>query len=713
MKRLAEEVNLRYLKGVGEQREAIFNKLGAYTVNDLLRYFPFRYEDRRNFKKIKDLKVNEFSVISGKVKTLKLKKMPYFLRSKVKSILEILLEDDTGALSCSWFNQAYLSDSIEVGAEMIVYGKPRIYKNKLQMLSPEFELGPGDDSLSLGRIIGVYRLSSGFTQRFMRKTIFAVLKDYSSDCVDSLPFDIRKEKNLPNIAQALEETHFPTSWEQAERARERFIFEELFFSQILVYLRKAKRFFQKGASFTVKEESISQLREQLPFELTLSQENVLRQILKDLTKSYPMHRLLQGDVGCGKTVVAVFAIIACVDSGYQSALMVPTEVLAYQHKQTLVAMFKRLNFLKNTNESIRIITSSLSKKETESIYEGLRNGKIKIVIGTHALIQKEVEFKNLGLAIIDEQHKFGVAQRALLPKKGKLSPHYLIMSATPIPRSLALSIYGDLDLSVINEMPKKRVLAKTIWAKEKERPEIYKLLNQELRNGRQAYIVYPVIEETDEEHMQSLKSAYQKISKKFSSYSSGMFHGRMKSEEKLEVIQKFREGKIDILVSTTVVEVGVDIANATVMIVENPERFGLAQLHQLRGRIQRSSKESYFILMSRRNLSESSLERLKVISSQTCGFKIAEEDLKLRGPGDFFGSLQHGLPGLRIANPLRDLEILKQARRFAYKMIKKDPHLEKSGNRSVRDYLIGQFGAEILNIDQKSDELLSHENFRG
>ena len=677
------DVSIRYLKGVGPNREVIFNKAGVYNVRDLLYYFPFRYQDRTQVNKISSLKVGQPSVTKGVVKSVNLKKLPYFVRSsKVKSIFEVILEDSTGAVKCSWFNQPYLADTIKVGSKLLIYGKLYFSKKGLQVVSPEYELIDKQKSLTAGKILGVYSLPSEFSQKFMRRVILSVLKSYRQEFPDPLPFDIRKEINIPNIAESLEEIHSPSSWARAQKARERFIFEELFFSQSLVYLRKAQHRLQKGPTFKIKPESINKVKDSLNFQLTSSQEEVLGQILSDLDKPYPMHRILQGDVGCGKTVIAAFAIAASVSSGYQAALMVPTEVLAYQHKETLSDIFKGL--------SIEVVTSSLSKKQRSAIYADLNEGKIKVVVGTHSLIQDQVKFKKLGLVVIDEQHKFGVAQRALLPKKGKIPPHCLVMSATPIPRSLALSLYGDLDISEIKEMPQGRIPAKTLWFKEAQRNEVYELLKQELENQRQAYVIYPVIEESQTEDLKSLKTMHGKITRKFLEFKVGMFHGKMKPDEKIKIIKSFKDKKIDILVSTTVVEVGLSIENATVMIVENPERFGLAQLHQLRGRIQRSSKQSYFALISKPDLSENSLNRLKIISSQTCGFKIAEEDLKNRGPGDFFGNLQHGLPDLKIANPLRDLELLKLARTFAYRVIKSDPSLEKRENQCIREHIFNK-----------------------
>jgi len=678
---------LRYLKGVGPNREAIFNSLGVYTIGDLLYYFPFRYEDRRNFKKIKDVVVNEALVIKGKVVARNLKKMPYFLRSKkVKSIFEIILEDDSGKIKCSWFNQAYLTDSIKVGSELIIYGKAKNTSYGLGVVSGDYEFSDKKDSLGVGRIVGVYSLGTFLSQKFLRKIIKLALDKHKTDSSDHLPFYIRKGKDLPNIVKSLESMHFPKSFQEAELARKRFIFEELFFSQILVYLRKANHRLRKGPSFSVRSVLIDNIQRNLSFFLTSGQKKALSEILTDFKKPFPMHRLLQGDVGCGKTAVAAFTIAVCVDSGFQAALMVPTEVLAYQHKETLMRIFEKIKIGKHyLDKEIKVITSALTKKEIDNIYQDLKKGKIKIIIGTHSLIQKRIAFKKLGLVIVDEQHKFGVAQRALLFKKGKFSPHCLVMSATPIPRSLALSLYGDLDISVIRELPIGRKLAKTIVIEPKERKRIYDFLREKLIQGRQAYIIYSVIEESQNQDLKSLKLMRAKLSRHFSDFSVRMFHGKMKNEEKIKIIKDFQEKNIDILLSTTIVEVGIDIKNATIMIIENPERFGLAQLHQLRGRIQRSELDSYFVLMNSKDASENSKKRIKVISEEQSGFKIAEEDLLLRGPGDFFGSLQHGLPDLKIANPLRDLDLLKQARVCAYEVIKEDPNLSKSQYRCIKE----------------------------
>ncbi|MCM8819869.1 MAG: ATP-dependent DNA helicase RecG [Candidatus Omnitrophica bacterium] len=588
------EKPLRYIKGIGPKKEEIFKKIGIYNIRDLLYYFPFRYEDRRNFKKIKDLVVGEFCVIKGKVLARNFKKIPYFVKNThIRSIFNILFEDESGIIDCVWFNQPYLVDIIKVGDSLVIYGKVTKVGNKLQFICPEYEkLDKDENFLNLGRIVGVYKLTSSLTQKFLRKLIFNTLESAKKELIDPLPFDIRKEKNFPNIIKGLEQIHFPSSQEEAQRARERFIFEELFFSQLLVYLRKANKRMQKTVPIKVEPEVLERVKENLGFSLTSSQSKVVSEIINDLSRPYPMHRLLQGDVGCGKTVVVSFAIAATCFCGFQVAFMVPTEILAYQHKDTLEKILRGFGFM------IEILVSSLGTKKIKQIHQDLQDGKIDIIIGTHALIQEDVKFKNLALVIIDEQHKFGVAQRTLLPKKG-INPHCLVMSATPIPRSLALSLYGDLELSVIKELPSGRIKPKTILYSESDREKVYEFLESKLKENRQVYIIYPVIEETEIEDLKSLEVMYEKIKRRFFNFNVGKFYGSLPQEEKLKTIKDFRENKINILVSTTVVEVGVNIENATVMVVENPERFGLAQLHQLRGRIQRSCHQPYFIIIGR------------------------------------------------------------------------------------------------------------------
>jgi len=676
-----EKTSLRYFKGIGPKRAEAFAQAGILACGDLLKYFPFRYEDRRNFKKIAEIKDDQPVLVKGKVLRVNLKKLPYFKARRVKSIFEAAIDDGSGSAHCVWFNQHYLANYIRPGEETIIYGKPQRDGLFLRFNSPQFERASKDDSLDIGRIVGVYSVPEGLTQKIIRKTVFACLESLKGEVTDSLPFALREKENIPNIAKALSGIHFPASLEDADAARRRFIFEELFFSQIQVHLRKARRRKEKAISLTADSEFFVKLKENLGFVLTAGQTQAIDDILADLKNSFPMRRLLQGDVGCGKTVVAAFGLGACVKAGFQAALMAPTEVLALQHKDSLEKIFKKFGF------KIGVLVSSLSMPQRAAIRTALASGEIDIVVGTHALIQEDVEFKNLGFVVIDEQHKFGVAQRAMLPRKGNLSPHCLVMSATPIPRSLALSFYGDLDLSVVKELPKGRVAAENIFFAESESAKAYALLKEKIKEGRQAYLIYPVIEETSENDLDALEEACEEIKGIFKGFNVGVFHGRMPAKEKIRVMDDFKAGKIHILMATTVVEVGIDVPNASVMAVMSPERFGLAQLHQLRGRICRFTYPPTFILVGKDELSLKAKQRLDVIISTDDGFKIAEEDLLLRGPGDFFGTEQHGLPALLIANPLRDIEALERARSAAGEIVRDDPEFTKHENLVIKNHL--------------------------
>jgi len=678
--------SVRYIKGVGPKKEQVLAGLGLRNLRDLLYYFPFRYEDRTSLKKISQLEEKDTALVSGIVAARRLKKMPYFLRSrgsKVRDIFTAVIDDGSGRMDCVWFNQGWLADKIKVNDKILVYGKVGRVGRHLQMVCPQWEPVEGTDATaSVGRIVGVYSSTPLFVQKFWRRAIFDSLAQCRKELNDPLPYNIRQAQNLPNIALALQEVHFPSSWDAAQAARERFIFEELFFSQVMVHLRKARHTRQAGPRCQAFPEILRKFTQSLCFELTAGQAQAVQSISADMGRPFPMRRLLQGDVGCGKTVVAAHAAAICAANHLQSAFLVPTEVLAYQHYQTLAGMFSCLGF------KAGLLVASLDPRDAAALKQDLKTGRLDVVVGTHALIQEDVEFKDLGLCVIDEQHKFGVAQRAMLTAKGKVSPHYLVMSATPIPRSLALSIYGDLDLSLINEMPKTRVLAETVVVPQAKRKNAYELIRAQLVQGRQAYVVYSLIEESEEEGLKSVEEMHKKIARAFKGYKTAKFHGALKAKDKLEAIKGFQEKKIDILVCTTVVEVGVSVENATVMLVENPEQFGLAQLHQLRGRIQRASYQSYFIMLTADQASEEAKKRIDAIASSNDGFKIAEQDLLLRGPGDFFGGLQHGLPALKIANPLRDIQVLERAQVASQKLIALDPGLDSPQARPVKEYLL-------------------------
>lgn len=670
---------IRYLKGVGPKIESLFRKVGVLSVKDLLYYFPAAYQDRGRVVRISALRPGEPAVISGKIIVVNLRGRKGVF-SRKNNILSVIVADSSGTVECTWFNQLYLKNSLKKGRDFFFYGKPSLYRNRLQMVSPEHEpFRPGVEC-GFCRITGVYRLTEGISQKRVRKAVSQAIESLDAAVKDSLPSYIRQNLKLPGLKASFENIHLPKTLEAANAARRRFIFEELFFSQILVYLRKAKRVLTPGIRFGIDQEFIGQIRGKLDFSLTADQEKVLTEIFSDMGKNHPMHRLLQGDVGSGKTVVAAFAVGVCVRNGFQCSFMVPTEVLVYQHYETLKELFSGFGF------KIEALTSGVNRQKRDDIISGLDKGTLDIIVGTHSLLEENVRFRNLGLVIIDEQHKFGVSQRALLPRKG-LNPDCLIMSATPIPRSLALSLYGDLDSSLIKTLPASRKQPLTVVVEENKREWVYELIRQKVKEGRQCYIVYPLIEESENIDLRSLEEMFSHLKEVFPGFAVDVFHGRMKKEAKQKVIRDFKENKVRILVSTTVIEVGVNVENATVMVVENPERFGLAQLHQLRGRIRRAGYRPYFILIAPDSISDLARKRLDIIEQSSDGFIIAEEDLKIRGPGDFFGSTQWGYPQLKIANPLQDLDLLSMARRAAYNLVKSDPGLKKPCNSEIREHL--------------------------
>ena len=665
--------SLQYFKGVGPRRIKLFKKLDINSVEDLLYYFPRRYEDRSNLVKISKLEIGKLYTIKGQILA---KGDRRSWKRRGFSIVEVAVGDDTGRIFAVWFNQPYLKQYFKVGQNVILYGKVELYKDRLQISSPEFEIlgSAQDDSLSTGRIVPIYSICEGLTQRFMRQIIKGTLDKYMPKVVDPLPYNIRNKHNLLNLAQSLINIHFPKDSDINREAYRRLSFEEFFMFQIPVILRKLRRHEKQGIAHNTDGFIFNQLKESLPFQLTFPQERAIENIRKDMSSKSPMQRLLQGEVGSGKTIVAILSAAIALDSGFQVAFMVPTELLAKQH----FANIKNL-ILKDKSEEIILLTSDIKKKTKESIYKKIRNGKIQLIIGTHALIQQNLVFKNLGLVIIDEQHKFGVAQRAILPKKGN-NPDILIMTATPIPRTLSMTIYGDLDISVIDELPKERLPIKTLSYNKQRLNEVYEFVRDIVMQKRQAYFVCPVIEDSQEQDLKAAETIFEEFkSEIFKDFRIGLVHGRLDTDKADRVMQDFKAGNIDILVATSVLEVGIDIPNATCMVVLQAERFGLSQLHQLRGRIGRGKFESFFIIVAEPK-TEESRERIRAIEELSDGFKIAEEDLKIRGPGEFFGRRQHGLSTLNIANPLTQLKLLKNAREEVYTLLKADPYLSKRQN---------------------------------
>ncbi|MFC1658678.1 ATP-dependent DNA helicase RecG [Candidatus Omnitrophota bacterium] len=676
---------IRYLKGMGPRKAKLFNRLGISTIEDLLYHFPRRYEDRSHLLKISELKEGEEQTIEARVLAVRQRQA---WRRRRFNIFEAQVKDATGKIYCVWFNQPYIKEYFKPGRTCLLHGRVQRYKGRLQMTSPEFEFADeeAEESTSVGRITPVYSLPEGITQRNFRKFIKSVLQQYLSQIHDFLSFDIRSRNKLLNLARSLLNIHFPESQELQKSSYSRLSFDEFFLFQVPLALRKLKKKEKRGISHKAEGELVEGLIASLPFELTPSQEKVIGEIKADLSVPQPMQRLLQGDVGSGKTVVALIASLAAIQGGYQSAFMVPTEILARQHYENFKSQTSSLG--KSVN--IGLVTGSLKKNDKENICRQIKTGRINLIIGTHALLEEDVEFKNLGLTVIDEQHKFGVGQRALLPRKG-LNPDVLIMTATPIPRTLAITLYGDLDISVIDELPPGRLPIKAIHYSEEKVSGAYETAKQELLKGRQVYIVYPVIEDSYALDMAGAKKMYEELRQgEFREFRLGLIHGKLKQSEQDRIMARFKNRELDMLVTTTVLEVGIDVSNATCMIIEHAGRFGLAQLHQLRGRVGRGSEQSFCLLIAN-PVTQESRQRIEAMVKYNDGFHIAEEDLKIRGPGEFFGRRQHGLAELKIANPLTQLQLLRRARQEAIRLVNGDPGLQMRQNRPLKEKVLERF----------------------
>ncbi len=703
---------LQYVKGIGPVRAAALKEIGIDTVEKLLNYLPFDYLDRSRIIKIKDLQKyvepgNEVTII-GTVFRSETK----HTRNR-KKIFFLTLKDDTGYLTCVFYQGTeWYQNAFEAGEILAVSAVPEVDKfNRVQFIHPEFDRLKTKDAedetdwnslLHTGAIIPKYSSSEalravGLDNRGFRKILRNAVQNNISTIIEHLPRSILQKYSLYGLQSALQKIHFPKSYEERDHALRRLKFDELFYFQLLMaYRRRELKGELKGISFNTKSALAQSLRAVLPFELTKAQQRVIEEIFSDMHASTPMNRLLQGDVGSGKTIVAVLAMLVAVDNGVQAALMAPTEILAEQHWRSLKNYFSELPI------NIRLLVGAQKKKLREDILEDIRRGSAQIVVGTHALLQEHVEFANLGFVVIDEQHRFGVAQRALLREKGKLNPDVLVMTATPIPRTLSLTVYGDLDVSIIDELPKNRKEIRTAVRTEKEKEKIFAFVRAEVQKGRQAYIVYPLIEESEKVDLKAATAEYEIFRTKiFPDFKIGLLHGRLSSEEKDALMQQFKKRTIDILVATTVIEVGIDIANATIMIIENAERFGLSQLHQLRGRVGRGAEQSYCILLTDEQYAKQKLQlmndrakareeiqatqkRLATMVATNDGFKISEVDLELRGAGDYFGTRQSGVPNFKVANIVTDHELLLLARTEAFDIVAHDPHLRSPEHKHIR-----------------------------
>jgi len=651
---------LRYIKGVGPKRTLVFQKIGIHSVRDLLYLFPRRYEDRSHFAPLNNLPLNEPITCRGEIVDVKFKPI------RGMPLVEVLIGDDVGTLRAVWFNQPYLKKLFECGQQVILYGKVELYKKDIQMSNPEFEIvdSAEAESIHTGRITPIYPLTEGLFQRSLRTTLREAVEHHLDGAItEILPPELRNELNLMALDQALREMHLPSSFEELEKARRRIVFDEFFSFELQIFLKvKAIRTQHQANAFKISLDLRAEFQRSLPFELTKSQEKAISDLVTDLGQTVPMNRLLQGDVGSGKTVVAAFAFLAAHRSGLQSAFLIPTEILAEQHYRTL------LKFLEPLGVRPELLTKSTESDKRARIIAELKAGKVPVVVGTHALLQDDVRFKDLGLLVVDEQHKFGVHQRNHLLQKTP-RPHQLVMTATPIPRTLALTVYADLDISVMKELPKGRQPIKTYWITRKKQPEIFEHMALRIQKGEQAYIVFPLIEETEKKDLLAAKKEFERLRKTvFMKFRMGLVHGKLDRPEREAIMRAFTRNEIDILVATSVIEVGVDQPNATMMIIENAERFGLAQLHQLRGRIGRGKLESECFLFGEPTTDEGKM-RLRLLTKLSDGFLIADEDLKLRGQGDLWGIRQSGEPLFRVAHPILDEAILLQARKEAQKLI--------------------------------------------
>jgi ATP-dependent DNA helicase RecG len=667
---------LQYLKGVGPRRAADLQRVGLRTIEDLLYRFPIRYEDRGTFQTIASLRPGVAASVIGEVVSCGVRptRRPRF------KIFEMLLRDRTGSLRAVWFNQPFLNDIFRPRQRVILYGKLELTPHGIQIPNPQYEIlppegesdetapeGHEDETLHTGRIVPVYEKTGTLTTKMQRVLVHAALAQLPDTLDDPLPSDVRRRQRLIDRRVALADAHFPpagTSLTELNQfrspAHRRLIFEEFFLFQLGLVLRKRQSAAErKPRSVVITEDVREAARRVLPFKLTGDQKKVIAEIVEDMKRPQPMNRLLQGDVGSGKTIVALMAALVAMENGFQVAFMAPTEILAEQHFITI----RRL--LESSRFRMTLLTGATPAKKRREIQAELAAGSMHLVVGTHALVEEPVAFHELGLVIIDEQHRFGVLQRAALRAKG-MHPDVLVMTATPIPRTLALTTYGDLDVSVMKEMPPGRHPIKTIAKPESRRDEIYDFLRQQLDAARQAYVIYPLVEESAKIDLKAATEMADHLAQDiFPAYRVALLHGRLKADAKEHVMQAFARGEIHILVSTTVVEVGVDVPNASVMLVEHAERFGLSQLHQLRGRVGRGPHQSYCILLYQSPLTDHGRERLKALTETTDGFVIAERDLSLRGPGDFFGTRQSGMPTLRVGDLLRDHQLMEEARREA------------------------------------------------
>lgn len=675
------ETPVQYLKGVGPKLGGLLEKRGIHTVGDLIEWFPRTYEDRRAVREVASLEAGQ--LVSIKAQVQKVRSMN--LGRSHRKIYEVVVGDSSGRISCKYFRVPYRGyfERFTPGLEVRVVGKVLNYRGHIEFHHPDI-FAIQDEESAEDQLVAVYTETEGLSPQKLRKLIGSALG--AEDISETLPNWMREKYRLLSRPRALREIHQPIKNEadkflkfQAD-AQKRIIFEEFFWLELHLAKRRSGIEKEEAHPLQAKGDWVKKLVASLEFELTGAQRRAYEQIREDLGKPHPMHRLVQGDVGSGKTMVALMAATFAAESGAQAAIMVPTEILAEQHFKNADRRMGAIGI------RTALLTGSTKNIDRQKILAGLKSGEIQLVIGTHALIQDDVEFRNLGLAVIDEQHRFGVSQRQILKDKG-LSPHFLVMTATPIPRTLAMTVYGDLDVSVIDELPKGRQAIVTRKAFESKRAQVIQFIRDQLGLGRQAYMVYPLVEESEKIDLKNALDEFERVKVLFPEYRVGLLHGRMKPQEKDQVMREFRANEIQILVATTVIEVGVDVPNASIMVIEHSERFGLSQLHQLRGRVGRGQHKSYCILMLGYAVSDESRRRAEIMEQTTDGFKIAEADLELRGPGEFLGTRQSGLPGFKMANLVRDQALLQDARQAAFELVRRDPELRSQEHLSVKSHL--------------------------
>ncbi len=670
--------DVQFIKGVGPKRGELLKSRGLKSVEDLLLHIPRSYQDRARFIPLNALKVGQETAIQARVYRSRV------IQTRTRGkILDVILTDGTSFVHAKWFHGGYLQQNkvFAAGRTLVMFGRVDYdnYESSFVFFNPEFEVVDETDessSLDIGRVVPIYEEVASITSRQFRRIVSTALAQLGDNIDDPLPEDVRSSCGLPDLKTSLHHIHFPDANDDLARlcARDspyhhRFIFEEFFLLELIFALRRFQTRSVKGVRFHTDDKVREQVKRILPFHPTNAQKRVLKEIVEDLKAEFPMNRLMQGDVGSGKTIVAFESIVIAVENGYQAALMVPTEILAEQH------FINAKRILSGLNYNIAVMRGGLRKSEKDAVLQRIASGEIHLVIGTHALIEEHTQFKNLGLVIVDEQHRFGVVQRLQLMAKGD-NPNTLVMTATPIPRTLAMTLYGDLDLSVIDEMPPGRTPIRTMHYTERDSERVHAMMAKEMDEGRQCYVVYPLIEESEKIDIRSATEGYQKLAAAFPDRKVALLHGRLKSDEKEAIMKAFAAGAIDILVSTTVIEVGVDVSNATVMVIEHSERFGLAQLHQLRGRVGRGAHQSLCILMTGPAVSEVGRQRIKAMVSTTDGFKLAEVDLQIRGPGEMAGTRQSGLPEFRNANLLTDAHLLKLAKEEAERWVNRNEERE-------------------------------------